>query len=121
MLFRSPQGARRGAYLKWTARSADDWPTVGVAIILSVTEGDQISDARVVVSAATDRPTRLTAAEAELRGQRVTDDLLRRASEAAREQVDAVEDTRGSADYKRELVRISVPRGVRRCLNGGPR
>jgi CO/xanthine dehydrogenase FAD-binding subunit len=28
----------------------------------------------------------------------------------------AVEDARGSADYKRALVRISVARGVRRCM-----
>jgi aerobic carbon-monoxide dehydrogenase medium subunit len=111
------QGSRRAAYLKWTARSADDWPTVGVAIVLD-TDGDRINDARVVVSAATDRPTRLTVAENELRGQRVSDDVLRRAGEAARDEVDAVEDARGSADYKRELVRISVTRGVRRCMAG---
>jgi carbon-monoxide dehydrogenase medium subunit len=114
------QGARRGAYLKWTARSADDWPTVGVAIVLNV-DDDHIADARVVVSAATDRPTRLTTAEDALRGQRVTDALLQRAGEAARAQVDAVEDSRGSADYKKELVRISIVRGVRRCLDGGHR
>jgi len=112
------QGSRRAAYLKWTTRSADDWPALGVAIALDV-EADQIRDARIVVSAATDRPTRLTVAENELRGARVDDALLRRAGEAAREQVDAVSDARGSAEYKRDLVRVSIGRGIRQCMAGG--
>ncbi len=112
------QGARRAAYLKWTTRSADDWPALGVAIVLDV-DADLIRDARIVVSAATDRPTRLTAAENELRGARVDDALLRRAGEAAHEQVETVSDARGSADYKRHLVRVSIARGVRQCMAGG--
>jgi len=112
------QGSRRAAYLKWTTRSADDWPALGVAIALDV-DGDMIRDARVVVSAATDRPTRLTVAENELRGARVDDALLRRAGEAAREQADTVSDARGSAEYKRDLVRVSIGRGIRQCMAGG--
>lgn len=112
------QGARRAAYLKWTTRSADDWPALGVAIVLEL-DADVIRDARVVVSAATDRPTRLTAAESELRGARVDEVLLRRAGEAAREQAETVSDARGSADYKRDLVRVSIGRGVRQCMAGG--
>ena len=113
------QGSRRAAYLKWTTRSADDWPALGVAIVLDL-DADEIRDARVVVSAATDRPTRLTAAEDELRGAGVDDAQLRRAGEAAREQVETVSDARGSAEYKRDLVRVSIARGIRQCLAGGP-
>lgn len=112
------QGSRRAAYLKWTTRSADDWPALGVAIVLEV-EADVIRAAHVVVSAATDRPTRLTTAENELRGARVDDALLRRAGEAAREQVETVSDARGSAEYKRDLVRVSIGRGIRQCMAGG--
>lgn len=112
------QGSRRAAYLKWTTRSADDWPALGVAIALDVDAG-LIRDVRIVVSAATDRPTRLTVAEDELRGARVDDALLRRAGEAAREQVDAVSDARGSAEYKRDLVHVSIGRGIRQCMAGG--
>ena len=46
-------GKRRAAYLKCTTRSADDWPAVGVAVVL----GDET---RIFVSAATDRPTRIS-------------------------------------------------------------
>jgi carbon-monoxide dehydrogenase medium subunit len=113
------QGALCAAYLKWTTRSADDWPALGVAIALDV-EADLIRDARIVVSAATDRPIRLTGAEDELRGARVDEALLRRAGDAAGEEVDPVSDARGSAEYKRDLVRVSIGRGVRQCLAGRP-
>ncbi len=109
------QGARRAAYLKWTTSSADDWPAVGVAIALDV-DADLVRDARIVVSAATEKPTRLTSAEGVVRGGRVDEALLRRAGEAAFEQVDTVSDARGSAGYKRDLVRVLVARGIRQCM-----
>src|SRR3989449_883940 len=52
-------------YEKFTARSADDWPTVGVAVRYTV-ESNVIREARVAVSAATERPMRVAAAEAAL-------------------------------------------------------
>src|SRR5688572_3240478 len=51
-------GKRRAAYLKCTTRSVDDWPAVGVAVVL---DGERQT---IVVSAATDKPTRLASAEA---------------------------------------------------------
>src|ERR1051325_1378317 len=45
-------------YEKFTARSADDWPTVGAAVCYHV-KSNQITDARVAVSAASDRPMRI--------------------------------------------------------------
>ena len=61
------QGSRRAAYLKCTTRSADDWPALGVAVVLDV-DGALVRDARIVISAATDVPTRIAAAEAALTG-----------------------------------------------------
>jgi carbon-monoxide dehydrogenase medium subunit len=47
-----PLGKRGAAYMKCTTRSADDWPAVGVAVVLHQEE-------RIFVSAAVDRPTRI--------------------------------------------------------------
>src|SRR6185436_10734387 len=44
-------------YEKFTGRSADDWPTVGVAVWYRV-NSNVITEARIAVSAATDRPVR---------------------------------------------------------------
>ncbi len=54
-------------YAKFAALSADDWPTVGVAVWFRV-ESDRIAEARVAVSAATERPVRVARAEAALTG-----------------------------------------------------
>ncbi|MND04245.1 xanthine dehydrogenase subunit XdhB [compost metagenome] len=56
------QGTRRASYLKCTTRSADDWPALGVAVVLEM-DNATVRDARIVISAATDVPTRLAKAE----------------------------------------------------------
>ena len=111
------QGARRAAYLKCTTRSADDWPALGVAAVLEM-NGETVRDARLVISAATDTPTRLAKAEAVLRGARADEATLARAGETASAEAKIVGDAHGSAAYKRELVRVYVARAVEAALAG---
>jgi carbon-monoxide dehydrogenase medium subunit len=105
--------AWRTAYVKVTPRSAHDWPALGLAVSAAL-QGQQVSDARVVLSAAIDRPMRLTAAEAVLRGGRVDDATLRRAGEAAADEVTIESDDRGSSDYKKHLLRVYLGRALRK-------
>src|SRR5262245_8888088 len=84
-------GKRRAAYLKCTTRSADDWPAVGVAVVL----GDEN---RIFVSAATDRPTRL-------------------ADEKAVEALKIDGDLHGSATYKKQLLRVYLKRAIGEARN----
>jgi carbon-monoxide dehydrogenase medium subunit len=112
-----PMGRRRAAYLKCTVRSADDWPALGVAVALEL-DGTAIRDAVVVVSAATDRPTRLAGAEGALRGAAIDDATLARAGEAAAAGLDIVGDAHGSASYKKQLLRVYLARAVRAAAKG---
>ena len=105
----------RAAYKKVTTRAADDWPALGVAVAL-IGEGLNVAEARVVVSAATEKPTRMKAAEELLMGAEVTDDLLKQAGDAAVDEADLIADPQGSAAYKRELLRVTVGRAVRSAL-----
>jgi len=86
-----PLGKRGAAYLKCTTRSADDWPAVGVAVVL----GDEN---RIFVSAATDRPTRI-ADENALAGLKIEGDL------------------HGSAAYKRQLLKVYLRRAIDEARN----
>ena len=113
-------GARRAAYLKCTTGSHEDWPAVGVAVSLEA-EGSSIRSASVVVSAATEKAGRLAEAEKILAGASVTDALLARAGDAAAAEAVTVADVRGSAAYKRELIRVYVARAVRAALGQGGR
>ena len=114
-VFVPPLGRKRAAYLKCTTRSADDWPALGMAVALE-TEGDAIRAASVFIGAATDRPTRLVAAEGTLRGRRVDDATLGRAGDAAADELDVVGDPQGSAAYKKQLARVYLRRAVRAAL-----
>jgi aerobic carbon-monoxide dehydrogenase medium subunit len=110
------QGKTRAAYMKVTTGSAEDWPALGVAVALDMA-GTMVKSARVVVSAATEKATRLKGAEQVLGGATVDDKTLARAGDAAADEAECVTDVRGSAAYKRELVRVYVGRAVRQALN----
>jgi aerobic carbon-monoxide dehydrogenase medium subunit len=109
------QGVRRTAYLKCTTGSADDWPALGVAVSFEA-DGKAIRAPRVVVSAATEKATRLNGAEAVLSDAAVDDALLARAGDAAANEAETISDVRGSAPYKRELLRVYVNRAVRQAF-----
>jgi carbon-monoxide dehydrogenase medium subunit len=99
----------RTAYMKHTALSADDWPAVGIAVAFR-RDGDAIHDARIAVSAATEKPLRLAAAERALSEGGA--DAIRHAADAAADEVHTMSDLRGSASYKREMVRVYVRRAL---------
>jgi carbon-monoxide dehydrogenase medium subunit len=99
-----PMGKTRAAYLKCTTRSADDWPAVGIAVLI---DGD---DVRIVLGAATDRPTRLAAAEKILKGKVGDPRALEEAAQAAAEEAVIEGDLHGSAAYKKQLVRVYLQR-----------
>jgi carbon-monoxide dehydrogenase medium subunit len=107
------QGTRRAVYLKCTTRAVHDWPALGVAVSL---DRDGTS-ARIVISAATEKPVRLAGAESALRGGS-DEAALRRAGEAAAEEAQTISDGQGSAAYKRQLVRVYVRRALSAALSG---
>jgi carbon-monoxide dehydrogenase medium subunit len=113
-----PLGAKRAAYLKVTTRSADDWPALGVAVVIDA-YGRDMRAVDLFVSAATEKPIRLKAAEAVLRGAEANETTLQRAGEAAAGEVETMADARGSASYKKELLRVFVARAVRKALGLG--
>ena len=111
------QGRSRAAYLKVTTGSAEDWPALGVAVALEA-EGSAVKSARVVISAATEKAVRLPGAERALAGASVDAKVLARAGDAAAAEAQCISDVRGSAAYKRELVRVYVARAARQALDG---
>jgi carbon-monoxide dehydrogenase medium subunit len=109
---------RKSAYMKVTSRSADDWPALGVAVSFALTDG-VLRDPIVVVSAATEKVTRMTSAEKLLQGAAAEDAALTRAGDAAAEEASILADAHGTAAYKRELLRVYLRRAVRKALDEG--
>lgn len=102
----------RRRYVKITTRSAHDWPAVGIALGLRL-QGEVCEDVRIVLSAATDRPVRLHAAEDALRGRSLTGPVLDEVSEAAAGETHIESDDRGSAEYKVHLLQVHLKRALR--------
>ncbi len=101
----------RSLYVKVTTRAAHDWPALGLALSADIT-GRSFNDIRLVLSAAVDRPIRLSGAEAVLRGAEADEALLQRAGEAAAEEVEIESDSRGSSAYKKHLLRVHLRRAL---------
>lgn len=112
------QAGRHSVYLKCTTRAAHDWPALGVAVTVAG-GADGITDANIVVSAATARAIRIDKTSNLLKGRRPDTTLLGEAGEAAAAEVEPMDDAQGSAAYKRELVRVYVERALRQALEIG--
>jgi carbon-monoxide dehydrogenase medium subunit len=115
-----PQTGRHAVYVKCTARTADDWPALGLALSVRAEDGI-LHDARIAIGAATETARRLPQAEATLAGRAVSDATLREAGRAAAAEALVVADHHGSAAYKRVLIEVHLQRALRRALDGAAR
>lgn len=99
-------------YVKVTTRATHDWPALGLAISARF-EDAAIAECRIVLSAATDRTTRLGQAEAALSGAEIGSAAMFQAAQAAVEEAGIESDDRGSRDYKSHLLGIHFGRALR--------
>ena len=98
-----------GSYLRHTPRRELDIAVVGVASQVSLSDG-VCAKVRIVLAAVAPTPVRATAAERALEGQPITPELIGRAAELAVEAARPISDQRGSADFRRHLVRVLTRR-----------
>lgn len=104
-----------GCYLRHTPRRELDIAVVGVASELTL-EGGVCAKARIALAAVAPTPVRATAAEGALVGQRVTPELIERAAALAVEAARPISDQRGSAEFRRHLVRVLTRRTLTTAL-----
>jgi len=104
-----PEGARAG-YVKFCPRSAEDKPLIGVAALVTLDGARRVSNIRLALAGAAPTPIRARRSEAALRGETLTDAAVRAAADAAAIEADPLSDLMGSADYRREMIRVWVRR-----------
>jgi aerobic carbon-monoxide dehydrogenase medium subunit len=104
-----------GHYLRHTPRRELDIAVVGVASQLTLSNG-VCSTARIALAAVAPVPLRARAAEQALEGKAVTPELIERAAELAVGATEPISDQRGSADYRRHLVRVLTRRTLGTAL-----
>ena len=111
-----PLDGARTAYIKVTSRAADDWPSLNIGVRLEMGDTKTIRGTRVVIGAAAEKVTRLSATEKLLSGAVVDETTLERASECAAAEAKFVSDAHGSVPYKRELLRVYLVRAIKEAM-----
>jgi carbon-monoxide dehydrogenase medium subunit len=96
------------------ARRHGDFAIAGVAAVLRVTEG-RVAEARLALAGVDATPVRAGGAEAALAGEAVSPDVLAHAAELAAGECSPSADLHGSADYRRQLVRVLAERALTIC------
>jgi len=102
-------GKGGGAYLK-LERKIGDYATVAVASQLELDEAGKIVKAGIALTAVNNKNTRASAAEDVLVGETPSDALFREAGELAAQASNPETNVRGTADWKREIVRVYTRR-----------
>jgi 4-hydroxybenzoyl-CoA reductase subunit beta len=108
----SPPGSGwRSAYEKYRVRGAFDFPIASVAAVARF-DGAQCADVRLVLQGVATRPLPLPEAEALLRGQPWTPDLLDAAAELGYKAAHPMDNTAGTIALRRRIVRAYIRRAL---------
>ncbi len=101
----------RSTYLKYCSRSMEDRPCVGVAVSARFA-GELLESLEVVLGAIAGTPQRWPEVTSPYVGHPLDVAAAATVAEAYAERVDPIDDARGSAWYRREMVRVHVRRAL---------
>ncbi len=110
-----PSGSSGGAYNK-LERKVGDFATVAVAVQVEM-NGGKVSRAGIGLTSVGATNIKATEAEKALAGREPTDEVIREAARLAAEAAQPKDDIRGSAAYKKDVVRVFVQRGLHTALS----
>lgn len=113
--FPIPNAHTSGAYKK-IERKVGDYATAAAAVQIELNPDGTIKEAGIGITAVAHMALRVAEGEKLLRGQKPTMDLIRSAAEEARKIADPNPDARGSAEYKKDMARVLVGRGLIKAL-----
>jgi carbon-monoxide dehydrogenase medium subunit len=108
----------RSAYTKYVSRSSEDRPCVGMAVVLQKNADGTCRVLRLVAGAVSEIPQEFEAAGDMARGRRLTDELIEEIAEAFGSNVEPISDLRGSAWYRKKIIRVLARRAMQQAMAG---
>jgi xanthine dehydrogenase iron-sulfur cluster and FAD-binding subunit A len=117
IVFPALKTGQRGIFLKLGLRRAQAISLVNTAVLLTF-ESSRVTSAIITLGAVA--PTIIHAPEAEshLAGKELTDEVITLAAELAGESSRPIDDIRGSAAYRKAMVKVLVMRALRSLRDG---
>jgi CO/xanthine dehydrogenase FAD-binding subunit len=90
---------------------------VGAAVSITLKSGNGVcEDARIAISNAASTPLRAEEAEKRLIGKTITLPLFDEVGQVASQEADPPADVHGSAEYRREMIKVFVRRAAKKAL-----
>jgi carbon-monoxide dehydrogenase medium subunit len=111
----SPGPRSTGAYVK-LERKVGDFATAAVAVQIDINGSGVCSRVGIGLTNVGSIPIKAAAAEAALQGKRLDEATIKRAAELAAEAAQPTADLRGSAEYKKDLIRVLTARALRKAV-----
>ncbi len=105
------QNGSRSTYMKLRRRDAFDFPVLGVAATLE-TDGDVITEAKIVLNSVGPAPVRCTEAEQSLIGKKLTDEAIEEAKDLSRKGAKPLDNTDYLPNYRKKMVPVFVKRAL---------
>ena len=113
---------KMGWSFKELSRRSGDFAIVAVGILLFSETPGVCREARISMGGVAPTPVRAEEAEALLSGQKITEKLIAEAAQQAAEETDTEPDYHASAEYRMDMARVFVKKGLQEAwnmLNGG--
>lgn len=112
----SPPAHTAGVYIKYTTRGGEELALIGVAALLTLSAGDgTCTDAKLALGAVAPTPIRARRAEGVLKGKKIDQELIEKAALTASNESSPIDDIRGSAEYRREMLKIFTRDAIRQA------
>ncbi len=111
---------QRGVFVKLGLRRSHAIALVNAAAVLTF-ENEVVTQARITLGSVAPTIIRAPDAEGELLGSRLTQERIDSASQLAARAAAPIDDIRGGAHYRREMVRVLVRRALARLRQGSER
>ncbi|MBM3121272.1 MAG: xanthine dehydrogenase family protein subunit M, partial [Chloroflexi bacterium] len=118
--FPVPEQGTRSTFFKLALRRAQAISVVNAAVVV-LFDGRRVRHAAITLGAVTPVIVHARAAEDYLAGKELTPAVIGHAAQLAVQAARPIDDIRGSAAYRRDMVAVSVARGLRALASGRER
>ncbi len=105
-----PAGRTFAGYRKITRRKAVELPMIGIGARVTLGADGRVAEARIALGVAGPTPLRVRKAEERLEGEPLTREAAAEAAEIAAQEAKVRDSWRGEAWYRREMIRVWIPR-----------
>jgi len=114
--FKGLRGSQGSAFWRLAQRKALALPMLNVAVVVTLRD-NQFEEARIVVAPVAPLPFRSKRAEDTLRGVPISPEAIKLAAEAAADEANPRDSAlRGSAEYRKKMVKVLVKRALEQAI-----